>query len=309
MGTVTVSGSIGQAFASAPSDSIGTDAIQNVRNSIPPEIGVVDGIVNWLVGFSPLNEWVIKPFAGDWTAIGHGAQAWATVGAAMSTIEQTLQTFPGQIGDSWQGEAATAWKSANAKVASSAQPLSGECQSMSAACVSAINFAESIVTLVINIVYELCQRGEQIAEATSVPVVGEVVDAGEIAAFIAEAIGWAQQIEAAIQAFTELVASFEQVEASFSTSQSDAQELSTALQKNYTSAADSLEDKISSALGLGGAVMDDISKGIDLHDKLTKKSTGSEPEAPKVTVPEEPKVTVPEVGGEGESHFSRGRKL
>lgn len=247
MGVVKVDSGIASAASGTPADTISAGAVSDVRSQCGPLVSGVDGLVSDLTGFSPLQEWVIKPLAGDWSALGRAASAWDAGGTVAQGLSHALQSLPGQVGTDWQGSAQSAWKDANSKLEGAVDPLVAECQGMSQLCVAIVNAGDAIVGLVVAIIEQLVSTVVQMLSETAIPVVGEIADGADIAWLALQIAQWTQQIQQAVQQFIALLAALHNVVSEFSANREYSAKI-----------ADALNKQISDALNTAGSVIGDV---------------------------------------------------
>jgi hypothetical protein len=163
---------------------------QDIMNTLRVQAGLfgaMDGIVYALTRFSPLNEWVFKPVAGDWTALQKGADAWRNTGKAAQQLARVLESFPAQVADGWQGATADSWGTANGTVVSLLQELPDQCQKMATTCDAIAQAAQAVASLIADLLSQLGNLLIRAGIEAAIPVAGwaaEVETAGELAARI-----------------------------------------------------------------------------------------------------------------------------
>jgi len=182
----------------------GTDPMIKLRQQ-SGVAGVLDNIVRSLTGFSPLEEWVFKPFAGDWTALLKGGDAWNNAGRAANELAGLMDSLPAQVGDDWTGATATAWAGANKTVADEFRQLPQLCAAMSQACSALSDAAQSIATFVADLLAEISDWLTAMAVEAAVPIAGWIADAASAAWLSAKVTLDSTKIGRAIVQFMELV--------------------------------------------------------------------------------------------------------
>jgi uncharacterized protein YukE len=168
-------------------------------------VGGVDFFIDSITGFSPLEEWVAKPFGGDWTALDKGAVAWTNAGKAVSVVSSNIEALPGLIGDSWQGATAQSFAAAHAKIATAVKPLPEACDAMSEFCSELSEFAKSIAEFVLEVLQAIAEFAIEMIAALCVPVAGEISMPVWIAELGVKLGIWGPKIAEGIKLFGELV--------------------------------------------------------------------------------------------------------
>lgn len=96
---------------------------QDLRWSAGIILGGLDWIAEFFLGFSVLEETVFKPFGGDWEHIKKSSVAWSHAGQACMELSSNLSGLPEQT-ESWEGDAADAFRAAMAALAGAVLGLS-----------------------------------------------------------------------------------------------------------------------------------------------------------------------------------------
>lgn len=193
-----------QAYLVPPAGGGNGSYIWSLRMSAGLIVGGVDAAVAGLTGFSPLEEWIVKPFGGDWKALDKGAEAWHNAGKAAHAIEVNLTSVPGQVGDDWQGAAADAFKKKQLEVAEAIAPLPGACDALGEMCSALAELARAIGEFVVAVLKELVHLAIQIISSLA-SVVGSPVAAPLIVRLIAKCGEWGAKLANFITKFTALL--------------------------------------------------------------------------------------------------------
>lgn len=72
-------------------------------------LGSIDWVIDQFLGYSLLEEYVMKPFGGDWLAIGRASSAWSHGGQSLMETSSNFSGLPGQTSD-WLGDSANAFQ-------------------------------------------------------------------------------------------------------------------------------------------------------------------------------------------------------
>jgi uncharacterized protein YukE len=179
-------------------------------------IGGVDGVISAITGFSPLEEWVFKPLAGDWNALDRGAVAWSSAGRAVQAVANNIDALPGQIGDAWSGAAFTSFANAQATIASNLKELPGSCDAMSEMTSTLADLARTIAEFVAMIIKALSHWAMKMLASAAVPIAGQVAMGGWIAELGAKIATWVPKLTGMINAFVSFVSKISAVVAKIS---------------------------------------------------------------------------------------------
>jgi methyl-accepting chemotaxis protein len=192
-------------YLSSPSVPGDGAFVGQLEQKAGPIIGGLDGVIHSITGFSPLAEWVIKPFAGDWNALDRGAVAWTGAGKAMTAIGDNVKSLPKQIGDSWTGETADAFTRAQAKVCTAITHLPASCDAMSKMCAALASAAKAIAEFVAELLGDLADFVTEMLISLAVPIAGEAAMPAWIAELLAEIGEAVPELSGMIESFSELV--------------------------------------------------------------------------------------------------------
>lgn len=170
-------------FLTTPADG-GDDFAAGLRWNAGLLIGSVDWIVERFLGYSLLSEVVIKPFAGDWTALERGADAWNRAGLAAGAVATNYSALSEQTTYSWTGLAGDAFRARMISVGAGFADYGDGCTAVGQAAKALVELskavAEAIATL-LSFVNDILMR---IAAELAVPVAGWVIGAFDVAAHI-----------------------------------------------------------------------------------------------------------------------------
>jgi len=157
----------------APTHTDDPNFVAELRDKAGMIVGTVDSIVQAFTGFSPLSEWIAKPFGGDWDSFLRGAEAWTNCGKALNAVHANVNDLPDKIDDSWTGSTHDAFAAANKKIASAIKPFPHACDEMAKMCKALAQLAQTIVAAVVEIVTDLVEFIVQMVASLAVPVGGE----------------------------------------------------------------------------------------------------------------------------------------
>jgi len=169
-------------------------------------IGGLDAVISAITGFSPLEEWVFKPLAGDWNALDRGAVAWSSAGRAVQAVSNNIDSLPGQIGDAWEGEGFEAFATTQATLAQTLGDLPAACDAMSEMTSTLADLARTIAEFVAMIIKAVSDWAIKMLASAAVPVAGQVAMGGWIAELGAKIATWVPKLSGMITRFVNFVA-------------------------------------------------------------------------------------------------------
>jgi hypothetical protein len=190
---------------SAPNNTGNGDYIWQLRLSCGFVIGGVDTAVQAITGFSPLDEWVMKPFVGDWNAYENAADVWRQAGKAAELVGDALEELPRQAEGSWNGEAFDAWAAAQQKVSGIVDALPGACEAMAEFTTALIEFGLAILQFILEILNWIAETVIRILAEQFVPVIGQIAGAAEATILCGRVTIQSAKVIAQLQKFTSLI--------------------------------------------------------------------------------------------------------
>ncbi|KFI63899.1 hypothetical protein [Bifidobacterium cuniculi] len=212
-----------EAAAKEVEDKAG-DVAQGVSKATPKALGLatkiktgyecaslavkaVDAGIEFIFGFSPIDEWISKPFFGDWDELRETAAKWTALGNQLVDLSATLQALASAVDDStWAGLDANMFKKRSESLAKAAECGVSPCEDSAQALETLADFAENAFDLVMDIIDEIVTIAGWIIPELAAPVVGWAA----IAAEVTHAVVLAGEIVKAIMQVTEATATFNQ---------------------------------------------------------------------------------------------------
>lgn len=186
-----------------------TSSHEGYMNTVRAKCGIVaggiDGAIKAITGFSPLQEWVFTPLAGDWVNLDKGANAWASAGKAADAIKANLKAAPAQVGDGWLGESFEAFQSAQGRAVEALDELPESCQQLSEMVAAISEAARAVADLIAGVIDEVVDFAIEMLASLAVPVAGEVAMPAWITRLAAKVATWSTRISRAITAFGRMV--------------------------------------------------------------------------------------------------------
>jgi uncharacterized protein YukE len=161
------------------SQGAGTGIVQ-LRMSLGPVLGGVDWIVERACGFSPIAEWVVKPFGGDWDAFDKAGAAWSNAAEAVRAIADNVAGVPPQVAGEWGGEASEAWANAHQALAQFFQQLPEQFESLAEVTEKLAEFAREILKMISEMLRWIAETAIAIAFEILIPIVGQIAAGAQI---------------------------------------------------------------------------------------------------------------------------------
>lgn len=161
-----------------------------VQNQSATGLGMIDAVISMLVGFSPLEEWVNKPFVGDWRSMELAAEAWPRCGQAISLINERVATLGQFVDDGWEGQAAYEFGRCHEQLGQLLEGLPQMCQQAGVMDQQLANFARGILEFINEVISGIVSFGLELLVTVWVPVVGQLNAAKILAIAIPIIVGW-----------------------------------------------------------------------------------------------------------------------
>jgi uncharacterized protein YukE len=188
----------------APASEAG-DYMAQTRMNCGLVAGGVDSFINFITGFSPLEEWVFKPLTGDWRAMAAGADAWANAGKSIEVIASDINTIVMQVDERWSGETFNNFANHQTVLAEKLSDLPPACAQMSEMTAALLEAAKGIADLIATAIDIVVSLAVQLMAEAAIPVVGEIGMAASISAFAVRVARWSAKLSKAIATFGRLV--------------------------------------------------------------------------------------------------------
>ena len=164
-------------------------------------IGGADAILSAITGFSVLEEWVFKPFAGDWDAFDRSGVAWRNASKAIGAVKTNVIALPGQVGSEWNGQTRDAWATLQTKITDAVGPLPDACEAMGEFTEALAEMARAIVELVAEIMGIIGDAVTRILLEQAFPIVGQIVGGGELVVVAGRTVRFSYKITVEIKNF------------------------------------------------------------------------------------------------------------
>ena len=158
-------------------------------------LSVVDFVSKHLFGVSIVDEWLKKPFFGDWDELQETAAKWDAMSAALSGVQGAIQEMSGSVNEtSWSGASADKFVARNNAVGEVAGQGCQPCSEMSQALNALAQNAEDAFDLILDTIDEIISLLKLIAGELIIPGAGPVLVAVTAAAEVTQAIQWGMEI-------------------------------------------------------------------------------------------------------------------
>lgn len=149
----------------------GNAAIEDMRWGAGPLLGGVDWVFEKFIGFSLLEDVIMKPFAGNWDKIDQASMAWENLGTAMLEMSGNVSGLPEQT-ETWRGEAADAFRAAMAALSAAYAGLSFACDYVSGLAGIVSTVAQAAAAAIGFALNTIVKHLLVLAAEASVPVAG-----------------------------------------------------------------------------------------------------------------------------------------
>lgn len=158
-------------------------------------ISGVDFICKALFGVSPIDEWVRKPFFGDWDELRDTAGKWQLLAETLPEVQTALLEISNSLDETvWSGQAADIYVVRNEAVADALVEAPEPCSEMAQALNALADNAEKTLNLIFDTLSEIISLLKLIAGELIIPGAGPVLATVTVAAEVTQAIQWASDI-------------------------------------------------------------------------------------------------------------------
>ncbi|MDR0627692.1 MAG: WXG100 family type VII secretion target [Bifidobacteriaceae bacterium] len=132
----------------------------------------IDKVADMILGYSPLEEWVFKPFFGDWAALTTAGAAWRCSGQAVGAVISDLESLSSRVDGGWDGQSADAFKQQLAEYIESMQGYPDAAQEMAEMLDAAVECGQAAAECVIAAINLIIEVGMIILEELAIPLLG-----------------------------------------------------------------------------------------------------------------------------------------
>ncbi|GAA1327498.1 hypothetical protein ACFSWE_15370 [Leucobacter albus] len=169
-------------------------AINRITSNAIPGLSQIDAVIGLFLEFSPLEEFVFKPFVGDWNALERAAVAWPQCGEAVALVNQRVIGIDDIVGDGWLGEAADEFARCQRTLGQLLADLPQQCEQAGVMDAELAAFARGIVEFIGEVLQGIISYGLALVGALATPPVGTVAIVGLVASAVATITGWMASI-------------------------------------------------------------------------------------------------------------------
>ncbi len=192
--------------------------IQDLRWSAGVALGSIDWVAEQFLGVSVLEEYVFKPFGGDWEAMDRGSIAWSHCDKALTEAASNFTGLPGQL-DEWTGRASAEFLGAMTVVGAATMGVAYAFGYASDLLDKVRLVAKLACGAIGALLKKISHKLMRIAIESAVPVAGWIVAAAEIALAVDDVIKWVRRIltliEMILDAITEFIEAKEKIVEAF----------------------------------------------------------------------------------------------
>jgi hypothetical protein len=181
--------------------------IEDLRWSAGVLLGSIDWVAEQFLGVSVLEEYVFKPFGGDWEAMDRGSIAWSHCDKALTETASNFTGLPGQL-DEWTGRASAEFLGAMTVLGGATMGVSYAFGYASDLLDKVRLVAKLACAAIGSILKKISHKLMRIAIESSVPIAGWIVAAAEIALAIDDVIKWVRRILTLITMILDAITEF-----------------------------------------------------------------------------------------------------
>lgn len=185
----------------------GDDPGGELRANAGVILGGVDWVAEQIFGKSILEEYIYKPFGGDWHVISRTASAWEYGARFHEELAANYSGLPTQM-QSWTGIASVAFQAAMTAFAAAAHGLNLAYLTVSDIADKIASIARSACATIAGLLRKLANKLTRMALEASVPVAGWVVAAVEGVILVGDVIAYLNRIVEIINQLLDAVADF-----------------------------------------------------------------------------------------------------
>ncbi|MCE1180582.1 MAG: hypothetical protein LWW86_16330 [Micrococcales bacterium] len=167
----------------APGISDQTDFVEELESSCGFILGHLLGFIRQAFGISPIEE-LVKPLVGDWTEMERAVGGWKQAELACTNVGQNFAALPEQTTAVWKGTDGDAFRSRMTSVSESYTTYGQGCASISELSQGLVDGAKAAAQGIATLISFIGDLIERLAVEASIPVVGWLVGAADVAIHI-----------------------------------------------------------------------------------------------------------------------------
>lgn len=139
-------------------------------------ITAVDALCKAIFGYSPVDEWIKKPFFGDWDDLRATANQWRALAESLSALQSAVRNVSSNVDEtSWSGKAADLFVIRNNSLAETAGKGPQPCLEVAQALEALADEVDGTFDMVMDGIELLIELLAADAAEFSIPVVGPLV--------------------------------------------------------------------------------------------------------------------------------------
>jgi uncharacterized protein YukE len=175
--------------------------VANVTAAASYNVMAVEAISQLLFGYSIVEEWLRKPFAGDWDAVTTGARSWRAISRDVDTLGTDLKTVSTNTGELWRGSTFDAYVTVQAAHMSAYTPVGQASMDIADALDATTDLARIILDIVDNAIALAVDTCMRLAAEQTIPGIRQATSAVEIEALLTEVVQIAMSVNEALNSF------------------------------------------------------------------------------------------------------------
>jgi hypothetical protein len=186
---------------------LGESPVEDLRWSAGLILGGIDWVAEQFLGYSILEDVIMKPLGGDWQAIGKASTAWGNAGIAYFQMAENFTGLPKSTLD-WQGDAAEAFRVSMAAIAAGLVGLSDVYAYVSGLVGTVASVAKGACSLIGLLLNKISTTLMELAVEGAIPVAGWVAAAATIALKVYDVISAVRAIQTVLNLILDAVQGF-----------------------------------------------------------------------------------------------------
>lgn len=172
-------------------------------------ITAVDALCKAIFGYSPVDEWIKKPFFGDWDDLRATANQWRALAESLSALQGAVRNVSSNVDEtSWSGKAADLFVIRNNSLAETAGKGPQPCLEVAQALEALADEVDGTFDMVMDGIELLIELLAADAAEFSIPVVGPLVGTAQAAVDVGVAIDFAVKVTEYIATLLGAIADF-----------------------------------------------------------------------------------------------------
>ena len=158
-------------------------------------VSAVDVLIEALFHFSPVDEWIKKPFFGNWDELRGTAEQWRALAASLTELRNAVEQVSSQVDeDTWSGQAADLFVIRNNSLAETAGKGPQPCIQVAQALEALADEVDAMFDMVMDAIEFIAEILAADAAELSVPVVGVLMVGAKASVDIKTVIDLATQV-------------------------------------------------------------------------------------------------------------------